>query len=112
MNEDTIRAYAINVLWIVSFLLPYLLFTINNRFRNKGIVILRAILAILSGWLYMIAYAIGADAINKLTLVQNNGPMSINDASFAFAFSLGWILPTGVTLLSLLFHTVIMKNKI
>jgi len=110
VNDDTIRVYAINILWISSFLLPYLLFSINNKFKNKFIITVRAILAILGGWIYMIAYAIGADAINKITLINNNQSIIASDASFAFAFSLGWILPTVIILLSLLFHVVILKK--
>ncbi len=94
MSEDIIRTYAINVLWITSLMLPYLLFTVHNKFHNKFYTFLRAMLAIILGWIYVIAYSIGANAIKQVVLVQNNKAIITSDASFAFAFSMGWILPT------------------
>lgn len=100
---------AINILWIVSFILPYLVFVIKNEFKNNWIIFIRAIIAIIIGWIYVIAYTIAANSISFVEqyIQGNNSIEELGGATFAFVSIFGWITPTIVVFTTCLFIKIV-----
>ena len=90
------RLLAIDILWIVSLARPYLVFVIKNEFKNNWTIFIRVIIAIIIGWVNMIAYAIAVNAINFVEHYTqgNNSVEELGGATFAFTAMFGWIMPT------------------
>ena len=88
---------ALTTLWLTSWVLPYLVFAIHNSYRARWVTFFRALLAVGVGWLFMIAYATAAGAIN-LALASTSAEVAAlqngDGAKLAFAAGLGWVLPT------------------
>ena len=104
---------SLTTLWITSLVLPYLVFVIHNSFRRRWLTFFRALIAVGVGWLFLIAYATAADAINRVLAstpaeieALNNG----DGAKFAFAAVLGWVLPTIIVGASWVIHGLVVPK--
>ena len=104
---------SLTTLWITSLVLPYLVFAIHNSFRRRWLTFFRALIAVGVGWLFLIAYATAADAINRVLAstpaeieALNNG----DGAKFAFAAVLGWVLPTIIVGASWVIHGLVVPK--
>ena len=107
------KLYASTVIWMSSFLLPYLLFVASNHFGRPVITLLRAAIAIGLGWLLTVAYAIAANAMTIATL--NYSQQSINvvagdGASLSFSVLFGWFLPLIVVCLAWIIHAWVLPR--
>jgi len=101
------KTFAINVIWITSLALPYFVFILHNNFQHSRITILRALIAIGLGWVFMIAYAISASSITVVEKIsrENLNAVTPNDgASLAFVSVFGWLIPSFVVFIAWLFH--------
>ena len=85
----------------------------HNSFRRRWIAFFRALIAVGVGWLFEIAYATAADAINRGLAstpaeieALNNG----DGAKFAFAAVLGWVLPTIIVGASWVIHGLVVPK--
>jgi len=99
--------YASTVIWLTSFLVPYLLFIVNNHFRSFLITMFRAVTAIGFGWLYIIAYAISANAMSVALLSSHNKANSTiegDGAALSFSVIFGWVTPTLVVCIAWFLH--------
>ena len=117
-DPELVRAMEIDrasltTLWITSLVLPYLVFVIHNSFRRRWLTFFRALIAVGVGWLFLIAYATAADAINRVLAstpaeieALNNG----DGAKFAFAAVLGWVLPTIIVGASWVIHGLVVPK--
>ena len=99
--------FASTTLWIVSLVLPYLVFAVGNPFRTRLVTAARAVIAVGVGWVFMIAYAVAAGSLSfaaapselaRLSLYETDG------SKVAFAVVLGWLLPSLIVLGSWLLH--------
>lgn len=104
---------SLTTLWVTSLGLPYLVFAIHNSFRRKWLTFFRALVAVGVGWLFLIAYATAADAINRALAstpaeieALNNG----DGAKLAFATVLGWVLPTIIVGASWVIHGLVLPR--
>jgi hypothetical protein len=104
------RASVMTILWVTSLVLPYLVFAIHNSFRRRWLTVLRAIIAVVVGWLSEIAYVTAADAINRSLAVTASEIEALNNgdgAKFAFASVFGWVLPTIIVGVSWAIYAVV-----
>ncbi len=113
VNAMEIDRAAVTILWVTSWVLPYLVFAIHNSFRRRWLTLLRAIIAVGIGWLFLIAYITASDAINRALAptpaefeALNNG----DGAKFAFAAVLGWVLPALIVGASWGFHVLVLPK--
>jgi hypothetical protein len=86
-------------LWLVSLVLPYLLFMVHNRFHSLWLTSIRAVLAVACGWAIVVAYAQAALALSKAQASSGEALLQLNDgdgAKLGFAATLGWVLPTAI----------------
>jgi hypothetical protein len=107
------RASVMTILWVTSLALPYLVFAIHNSFRRRWLTVLRAIIAVVVGWLSTIAYVTAADAINRSLAVTPFEVEALNNgdgAKFAFASVFGWVLPTIIVGVSWAIYAVVLPR--
>lgn len=101
------------ILWVASLAMPYLVFAIHNSFRRRWLTALRAIVAVVVGWLSTIAYVTAADAINRSLAVTPAEIEALNNgdgAKFAFVSVFGWVLPTIIVGASWVIHGLVLPR--
>ena len=106
---------ALTTLWIVTMVLPYLVFAIHNSFRRRWFTFFRALIAVAVGWLFTIAYVIAADAINRSLAATPTEIEALNNgdgAKFAFAAALGWVLPAIIVGISWAIYAVVVLPRV
>lgn len=96
MNE-----LATTVLWLTSLVLPGLIFFAGGISQSILAAVVRAILAIGFGWLFIVAYAQAAQFLSQ---------QPINGAALAFASVLGWILPSAIVGACLFIRWIIVRR--
>lgn len=104
---------SLTTLWVTSLVLPYLVFAIHNSFRRKWLTFFRALVAVGAGWLFLIAYVMAADAINRALASTQAEIEALNNgdgAQFAFAAVLGWVLPTIIVGASWVIHGLVLPK--
>ena len=104
------KAVVINTLWLTSLALPYLAFAVHNSFRRNWLTLLRALIAIGIGWLFLFAYAVAVDGVNRSAAFTPEEIESVNSgdgARFVFAAGLGWVLPALIVGAGWLMHAVV-----
>jgi hypothetical protein len=104
---------ALTIIWITSLALPYLVFAINNPFRNPWLTLLRAVVAVGIGWAFMLAYVFTADAINHSLALTQERIDTLNNtdgAKFSFALLFGWVMPAIIVSAGWLLHVVILRR--
>lgn len=103
----------LTVLFLTNLALPYLVFAVHNSFRNQWLNILRAVVAIGIGWVFMLAYVFAADAVNRTLASTPEQIEALNNgdgAKFAFAAVLGWVIPAIIVSTAWLLHAVIIPR--
>ena len=76
------------IIFFMAIAAPVIVFTYRNRFNNFKKSFLRAIIAILLGWLLIYCYLIVVQSALE--------PQEINGAANAFVSVLGWAFPTAL----------------
>jgi hypothetical protein len=95
---------SLTILWIISLVLPYLVFAIHNSFRRRWLTFFRAFIAIGIGWRHAINRGLASTPAEIEAL--NNG----DGAKFAFAAVLGWVLPTIIVGASWVIHGLVLPK--
>lgn len=101
------REFSGFVLWMASFALPYLTFIYISLFGGKQTTILGAIVAVVVGWAYIVAYSIAANSMSIVTLSMEKQQIvypSGDGAKLGFAMTFGWILPIFAVIIAWLIH--------
>ena len=91
-----IEELSITTLQLVGLALPYLLFVVHNSFRRWWWITLRAVVATCAGWMFWLAFAFSADALNRAAATTEKQIEELNDgdgAKFVFALIFGWVVP-------------------
>ena len=95
------------ILLALLVLLPYMIFIYRNKFDNAKRTILRAVLAIFSGWVFLL---ISRVIIVALDLLLANSPDRIQDiydgdgAKNVTVLLFWWVIPSVLVLIFWLFH--------
>lgn len=106
--------FASTTLWIVSLVLPYLVFAVANTFRTPLVTAARAVIAISVGWVFMIAYAVAAGSLAFAAAPSELARLSLYDtdgSKVGSAVTLGWLLPSLIVLGSWLLHRYVRGRR-
>ncbi|HWT16447.1 MAG TPA: hypothetical protein VN581_11735 [Patescibacteria group bacterium] len=88
------NSLALLSVWLGALALPVLLFLLGGAPATKIRGLLRAVAAIASGWVLMIAYAVVANAVAVATAERCDELLRVHDADgapLAFAAVFGWV---------------------
>ncbi len=100
-GKNNMNEFATTVLWLTTLILPALIFYAGGISRSIYATLIRALVAIGCGWIFMIAYTQAAQFLSE---------KPINGAALAFAGVFGWILPVLIVGCCLFIRWVIVRQ--